>query len=140
VPLDWTPATAGSQRSLIPDVVLEREDLVVVLDAKYKQHAVDIERLGWSDVTDHLREQHRNDLLQALAYSTLFDAPRVVTLLVYPVGIDAHRNLVQRGRALSMARVRVAPRNIEVGLMAVPLGGPLESQSVALAAAVQRAP
>jgi hypothetical protein len=126
VPLDWTPTAAGSQRSLVPDVVIERDDLVLVLDAKYKQHASDIERLGWTGVTEQLREQHRADLLQALAYSTLFVAPRLVTLLVYACGIEAHRRLVERGRAISTARVRVAARNLEVGLMAVPLGGAVE--------------
>lgn len=126
VPLDWTPATAGSQRSLIPDVVLQRDDLVVILDAKYKQHAHDIERLGWAGVTEQLREQHRADLLQALAYSSLFDVSRIVTLLVYPCGVDVYRRLVDRGRAVATARVRVAPRNLEVGLMAVPLGGGVE--------------
>lgn len=127
VPLDWTPATAGSQRSLVPDVVLQRDDLVIILDAKYKQHAHDIERLGWAGVTEHLREQHRTDLLQALAYSSLFDAPRVMTLLVYPCGVEEYRRLVERGRAVATARVRVAPRNLEVALMAVPLGGDVEA-------------
>jgi hypothetical protein len=61
----------------------------VVLDAKYKQHATDIERLGWHDADRTLKERHRNDLMQALAYSTLFDAPKIVTLLVYPCGVDA---------------------------------------------------
>jgi hypothetical protein len=57
---------------------------------------------------------------------------------VYPVGVEDHRRLVERGRALSMARVRVAPRNIDVGLMAVPLGGSLASSSAMLEAAVKR--
>jgi hypothetical protein len=137
VPLDWTPATAGSQRSLVPDVVLQRDDLVVILDAKYKQHAHDIERLGWAGVTEQLREQHRADLLQALAYSTLFDAPRVLTLLVYPCGVEEYRRLVERGRAVATARVRVAPRNLEVGLMAVPLGGEVERSAMVLDAVAQ---
>jgi hypothetical protein len=123
VPLDWSPPGAGSQRSLLPDVVLSRPDVVVVLDAKYKQHAEEIDRLGWRAASDRLREQHRDDLLQALAYSTLFDAPRVVTLLAYPCGMDRWRRLAERGRELVRARVRTSPRNVEVGLLAVPLGG-----------------
>src|SRR5690606_15024976 len=43
VPLDWSPPSSGSQRALVPDVVMEREDTVVVLDAKYKRHAEQIE-------------------------------------------------------------------------------------------------
>ena len=80
----WAPPSAGSQRSLVPDLVMEREDVVVVLDAKYKRHAEEIERLGWANADEVLREHHRNDVLQALAYSALFDAPRVVACLVYP--------------------------------------------------------
>lgn len=98
VPLDWSPPSVGSQRSLVPDVVIEREDVVVVLDAKYKRHAEQIERLGWSNANVELREQHRNDVLQALAYSTLFDAPRVVACLVYPASPSTWQGLVARGR------------------------------------------
>lgn len=126
VPLDWRPAYSGSQRSLVPDVVLERSDVVIVLDAKYKQHAEDIRRLGWTQASERLREQHRADLLQALAYSTLFEAPRVVTLLVYPCAPEEWEALRERGKVLSLARVRTSPRNVEVGLLAVPLGGGLE--------------
>jgi hypothetical protein len=123
VPLDWNPPSGGSQRSLLPDVVLQRDDVIVVLDAKYKQHAADIERLGWHDADRTLKERHRNDLMQALAYSTLFDAPKIVTLLVYPCGVDAYRRLAERGRGHALARIRTTPRNLYVGLMAVPLGG-----------------
>lgn len=126
VPLDWRPSFAGSQRSLLPDVVLERDDVVVVLDAKYKQHADDLVRLGWWGTSDQVKEQHRADLVQALAYSTLFEAPRVVTLLVYPCPADQWSDLLARDRVLSLARLRTAPRNVEVGLLAVPLGGGVE--------------
>ncbi len=59
VPLDWATPSAGSPRSLVPDLVLEREDVVVVLDAKYKRHAEEIERLGWANADEVLRE-HRS--------------------------------------------------------------------------------
>jgi hypothetical protein len=123
VALDWTPRRAGSQRSLRPDVVLSRPGLVVILDAKYKRHAADIERLGWSGVADQVRESHRADLLQALAYASLFEAERIVSLLVYPCGVDRWRELARRERVLARARVRSARRNLETGLLAVPLGG-----------------
>ena len=48
VPLNWDPPYLGSQKSLIPDVVIERDDLTIIVDAKYKEH--------W----DYLqRQQHR---------------------------------------------------------------------------------
>jgi hypothetical protein len=123
VPLDWRPPSAGSQRALIPDVVLERDDVVVVLDAKYKRHAEEIERLGWSNTAESLREQHRHDVLQALAYSTLFEAQRVVACLVYPAAPSAWAGLVARGRTVTRARVRTGARSVELALMAVPMHG-----------------
>ncbi len=104
-------------------MVLERDDVVLVLDAKYKRHAEEMERLGWSNASEELREQHRNDVLQALAYSTLFDAPRIVACLVYPASVATWLGLVQRGRVAMRARVRSGARNVELALIAVPLSG-----------------
>ena len=126
VPLDWSPPASGSQRALIPDLVLQREGVVVVLDAKYKRHAEEIDRLGWFGADERVREQHRADVLQALAYSTLFDAPRVTACLVYPAEPDAWARLVIRGRVLSRARVRSGARCVELALLAVPLSGDVE--------------
>lgn len=123
VPLDWNPPSAGSQRALIPDVILERDDVVVILDAKYKRHAEEIERLGWSGTSDELREQHRNDVLQALAYSTIFSAPRIVACLVYPASMETWKSLVERRRVATRAVVRTGARHVELALLAVPLSG-----------------
>jgi 5-methylcytosine-specific restriction endonuclease McrBC regulatory subunit McrC len=124
VPLDWSPPSAGSQRSLLPDVVIEREDVVVVLDAKYKRHAEEIERLGWANAPDELREQHRNDVLQALAYSTLYDAPRVVACLVYPAGPANWQRLVDQQKTVTRANIRSRSNKVvELALVAMPLSG-----------------
>lgn len=126
VPLHWQPRYAGSQGSLIPDVVIQKGDeTVLVLDAKYKQHAEEIQRLGWRDVSEVIKERHRADLLQVLAYSTMFEAKRVISLLVYPCAVDEWQELHERGKTLTVARLLTGPRHVEVGLMAVPLGGPL---------------
>lgn len=130
VPLDWQPAGTGSQRSLVPDVVVRGRDVVLVLDAKYKHHAEDIERYGWADAPEALREQHRADVLQALAYSTLFQAPRVVTCLVYPASQERWAHLSARDRVLSRARVRTGDRSVELALLAVPLSGDASGASV----------
>lgn len=132
VPLDWRPPSAGSQRSLVPDLVLERDDVVLVLDAKYKRHAEEIERLGWSNTSESLREQHRNDVLQALAYSTLFSAPRIVACLVYPASHSTWLALEQRNRVVTRAAVRTGDRNVELALVAVPLSGDKEMAARAI--------
>lgn len=139
VPLDWEPSSAGSQRALVPDLVLERPDVVVVLDAKYKRHAEEIDQLGWRNVDEDLREQHRSDVLQALAYSTLFEAPRVVACLVYPASPSVWQGLVARGRTATRAKVRSGVRTVELALVAVPLSGACDEASRAVEQIVRAA-
>jgi len=139
VPLDWRPPSAGSQRSLLPDLVIERDDVVLVLDAKYKRHAEEIERLGWSGTSDALREHHRNDVLQALAYSTLFSAPRTVACLVYPATMGTWKRLADHQRIATRATVRSGSRHVELALLAVPLSGQREELASAIEALLKTA-
>ncbi|MBK6563132.1 hypothetical protein [Candidatus Amarobacter glycogenicus] len=45
--------------------------MVLVVDAKYKSHWDEIERAErWTSVDEDLRDAHREDLLQVLAYTT----------------------------------------------------------------------
>lgn len=133
VPLSWNPPSSGSQRSLIPDVVISRGDVTVVVDAKYKRHAEEIDRLGWGNVGAELRERHRDDVLQALAYSTLFNSKRTVACLAYPVTLDRWKQLQARDRDLVRARVQArSGREVELAILAVPLTGEARSPAQAL--------
>lgn len=123
VRLHWQPAKYGTQRSLIPDVVLHRPGVTVVIDAKYKRHA-QLVGYGLYGLNNHdWQVQHREDLLQCLAYTSLFDAPRVVACLAYPTPDDQWNLLSQQGRVLSRAYVRHGLRQVEVALLAVPMSG-----------------
>ncbi len=62
-------------------------------------------------------------MLQCLAYTSLFDAPRVVACLAYPTPDDQWNLLSQQGRVLSRAYVRHGLRQVEVALLAVPMSG-----------------
>jgi hypothetical protein len=126
VPLAWRPPSLGTQQSLLPDLVIERPDVVVVIDAKYKRHAEQVARLGWSGVDERLRDEHRDDVLQALAYSTLFDAPRVVSCLAYPAPPEQWAALDEAGRTVARTRVPANGRDVELVLMSVPLSGDVE--------------
>jgi hypothetical protein len=137
VPLAWRPPSLGSQTSLVPDLVIERGDVTVVVDAKYKRHAEQIERLGWTGMDERIREEHRNDVLQALAYSTLFDSPRVVSCLAYPAPPEVWDRLNQRGRTVSRTRVPAGGRQVELVLMSVPLSGDAAQAAMALEGVVQ---
>lgn len=83
-PLAWEPPYLGSQKSLVPDLVFELEGCTLVLHAKYKRHWEKLRYGRWSAKEDILHEEHRQDLLQILAYANLADAPLVVCCLVYP--------------------------------------------------------
>lgn len=120
--LAWNPPYTGSQRSLVPDVVMDRGDLVVVFDAKYKHHLEEIDRVGWRQAEEELRDHHRGDLMQVLAYSTLFDARRILACLVYPCRPNTYESLVARNRAFSRAMVLGPSRKVEVALAAAPMG------------------
>jgi hypothetical protein len=123
VRLHWQPAKYRTQRALIPDVVLHRSGVTVVIDAKYKRHA-QLVGYGLYSAGDHdWQAQHREDLLQCLAYTSLFDTPRVVACLAYPSPDDQWNRLNFEGRVLSRATVRHGLRQVEVALLAVPMSG-----------------
>ncbi len=133
VALDWRPAWLGSQRSLVPDVVVERSDCSLVIDAKYKAHAEELEHFGWRGLDEVIRDRHRSDLLQVLAYSTLFDTPRVVACLVYPCRPDTYESLRERGRLVTRAVVPAGSRQVELALATAPMGASADATVRAVA-------
>lgn len=126
VRLNWQPQRLGTQRALIPDVVLQRADVTLVIDAKYKRHAQLVGYGGYGQGEHDWQAQHREDLLQVLAYSSLFDTPRVVACLAYPTAHDQWQLLSDQGRVMSRATVRHGLRQIEIALIAVPMSGRTE--------------
>lgn len=125
VPLSWDPPYAGSQRSLIPDLVLERGDSTVIIDAKYKEHWEELQARRWANVEEEIRERHRADLLQVLAYANLATTPRIVVCLAYPCSRSTWVSLKERGRLFHRAALRAGVRTIELLLTAFPMGVPV---------------
>jgi hypothetical protein len=123
VRLNWQPQRLGTQRALIPDVVIQRSDVTLVIDAKYKRHAQLVGYGGYGKGEHDWQAQHREDLLQVLAYASLFDTPRVVACLAYPTAHDQWQLLRDQGRVMSRATVRHGLRQIEIALVAVPMSG-----------------
>jgi hypothetical protein len=83
-PLAWDPPYLGSQRSLVPDMILELEGKSFIVDAKYKRHWEEFQQGTWHEQSTELRERHREDLLQVLAYANLVSSADVTCCLVYP--------------------------------------------------------
>lgn len=120
-PIAWEPPYLGSQRSLIPDLILEMEDLSVVVDAKYKRHWEELQERSWRGQDDDLREQHRADLLQVLAYANLVSTKHVVCCLVYPCSTATWESLARRGRLFHCSQLPNRGRQIHVWLTAIPM-------------------
>ncbi len=132
-PLAWDPPYLGSQRSLVPDLILEFEGAAVIFDAKYKRHLEELQEGGWRDQSGELREQHRADLLQILAYANLVNAPEVVCCLVYPCSVTTWESLVRRGRLFHQAELPNRGRRVRLWLTALPMCGMVEKMAVLLA-------
>ena len=64
---------------LEPDLVLQKDDIQYVIDAKYKSHI-----FNWRDNSEDLKSTFRHDLHQVIAYSSFSQASHRNAVLVYP--------------------------------------------------------
>jgi McrBC 5-methylcytosine restriction system component len=138
-PLAWDPPYLGSQKYLLPDLVLERDDETIIFDAKYKGHWEELSSERWRNIEDEIREQHRIDLLQVLAYSTATMTKRIVCCLAYPCYKTTWESLKSRSRTFHRASVYAGNRRVDLVLTAVPMNVSLiDSCVTTLALSVQR--
>lgn len=125
IPLHWSRGAAASLTSLQPDLVVRAPDgHVIVLDAKYKGHFMELDDQRWIEQGEVLREEHRHDLHQVLAYAAAFEAERVTAVLVYPMRLGAWERLRDSGRTVSAAEVSAGGRRLTVALAALPVEVP----------------
>jgi McrBC 5-methylcytosine restriction system component len=124
--LNWEPPYLGSQKALIPDLWLEWQDTTLIVDAKYKRHWEEIQEKLWGNVEQLLREEHRADLLQALAYAALGQTRNVIACLIYPCTPERWLSLASRGRLFHRASVSVGSRSLKLWLTAVPMDAAVE--------------
>ncbi len=120
-PLVWEPPYLGSQKSLVPDLVFELEGCTVIVDAKYKRHWEEFQQDRWAAKGHELREEHRQDLLQVLAYANLAETATAVCCLMYPCSTATWKSLRERGRLFHKAEMSVRSRRILVWLTAIPM-------------------
>jgi hypothetical protein len=123
-PLRWQRPGHGSLSELAPDVVVHAGDTVYVLDAKYKGHFEELDDHRWRELRSELQSEHRHDLHQVLAYAALFNAPRVVSVLVYPLFAHTWAALANQGGTMIRAEAAGGGRTVEVALAGVPLQMP----------------
>jgi hypothetical protein len=121
-PIVWEPAYLGSQKSIVPDFWMDVDGVAVVVDAKYKRHWEEMQRGGWGGLQEEMRERHRADLFQVLAYAGMSDRREVMACLIYPCEMDTWENLLERGRRIHQAEIVVGERRLRLWLVALPMG------------------
>lgn len=125
-PIAWERAYLGSQKFLLPDIVIEQEHRTIYVDAKYKKHFDEIRERGWGGLEVEIQERHREDLLQVLAYSTLSGTKATTACLAYPCSLDTWDALKERGQLSYRGSIYAGARRIELVLAALPMGRKLD--------------
>ncbi len=138
-PLSWEPPYLGSQRSLIPDLVLQLEGMTLIVDAKYKRHWEELQGGGWQQQSEVLRDEHRQDLMQVLAYANLAVHHNVICCLVYPCSEATWKSLADRGRLFHQAQLANRGRRVTIWLTAIPMCAHTSTIAGPLADQIQRA-
>jgi 5-methylcytosine-specific restriction endonuclease McrBC regulatory subunit McrC len=131
-PILWNPPYVGSQKYLLPDLVLERESETLIVDAKFKGHWEELQRGRWGELDDALREHHRADLLQVLAYSAVSTSQTISSCLIYPCTLPTWEFLKREGRVVHRGSLRAGSRNIGLLLAAVPMVARLDEVATEL--------
>ena len=127
-PLHWSDPAHRSLGHLAPDLVVSRGTSVRIIDAKYKSHFAEIDEQGWRQMADEIRDRHRADLHQVLAYSALFDAPEITATLAYPLRRDTWASLHARGLDRSSADLYQGSRHVTLELWGLPFGAEAHTQ------------
>ena len=136
-PIAWERPFLGSQKFLLPDLVIEQEERTVYVDAKYKDHWEALEQHRWLDLEEEIRERHRDDLLQVLAYSTLSESKAITACLAYPCSLDTWASLKERRIGGHRAAIYAGRRKIDLLMVAVPMNDKIDEivDQIGLAAA-----
>ncbi len=121
-PLEWSDSTHRTLGHLIPDLVIRKGNSVQIVDAKYKAHLAEIDESDWRQFSGDLRDAHRADLHQVLAYASLFEADEVTATLVYPLRYSTYAALREQGRDRSRAELLHGGRTVRVELRGLPFG------------------
>ena len=92
----------------------------------YKAHLTLLARHGWTGVSELVRNAHRADLHQALAYAALADVDRVDTVLLYP-----HLGQSEAPPPSAVATVAAGRRRVRLVLGGLPFGFRTPARSAA---------
>ena len=136
-PISWDPPFIGSQKYLLPDVIIEKENEIIILDAKYKEHWEEMNFNSWNNLEEEIRESHREDLLQILAYSSVTDKKTITSCLIYPCKNTTWDSMISRERTFHKASLYAGQRKINLLLTAIPMKANFNTAIDALSYALQ---
>lgn len=105
----------------MPDLWLQWGSTSLIVDAKYKRHFEELQSHNWQAMEATWKEQHRNDLLQVLAYANLAEVRTIVTCLVYPCTPATWSYLNQTGKLFHKAELTVGERALHLWMTAAPM-------------------
>lgn len=137
-PINWEPPYLGTQKSLAPDIWLEWDSVTLIVDAKYKRHWEELQQRSWWEIEETLREQHRNDLLQVLAYANLARTSEVIVCLAYPCSPENWVSMQERGRLIHRANLTAASRVVHLWMTTVPMTAAVDRIAAPLIDEVRR--
>jgi 5-methylcytosine-specific restriction endonuclease McrBC regulatory subunit McrC len=106
----------------VPDIVIKRGRSVQIIDAKYKSHLAELDDTGWYRFAEEIRETHRADIHQILAYASLYEADEVIATLVYPLRQSTYRILKDQHHERSFADLLHGGRHVRLELRGLPFG------------------
>jgi len=128
-PISWDPPFLGSQKSLAPDMWLQWGSTTLIVDAKYKRHFEELQLHHWNALESEWKEQHRNDILQVLAYANLAESRTIISCLVYPCSDATWNHLKNAGKLFHKAEITVGSRVLRLWMTAVPMMAALDQIS-----------
>jgi len=123
----------------VPDLVLQLDRITLIVDAKYKRHWEELQSGGWHEQSEVLRDEHRQDLMQVLAYANLAVHANVICCLIYPCSEATWKSLADRGRLFHRAELANRGRRVTVWLTAIPMCAQTSTIVGPLAEEIQRA-
>jgi McrBC 5-methylcytosine restriction system component len=127
IPIQWSESGLRSLGHLVPDIVVRRGRSFRIIDAKYKAHLADLDEAGWRAASEPLKEAHRADLHQVLAYASVFDAEHVTASLVYPLRRSTWEALHAKNQERWRAELPTGGRMITLELRGLPFGSHVQT-------------
>jgi hypothetical protein len=135
-PISWDRPFLGSQKYLMPDLVIEQDERTIFVDAKYKDHWEVFQQQRWKNLETELQERHRDDLLQVLAYSTLSNSNATTACLAYPCTLDMWASLKERSMLSRRASIYAGTRKVDLVMVGLPMGGKIDEMVAQLGVAL----